>query len=204
MAEPKSLNLINDLRKLIPLNVRAMSDFALGGGGEFTEKDLSMGDKERLLGLASNSINPGKITYEDYMRASDPEKYEGKISHKDREEYLGSLDITDPYYNLATFLGQAAYNKDDEGNLNIVDSFDFNEGTKGPARTYANAFEDGPVEGIMKLVDYFEDPPSFGFGMSGQSDEERKKFLRRLYSTIRYAGGQLMDKSEPIGVNIKI
>ena len=163
-----------------------------------------MGDKKRLQGLASDSINPGKITYEDYMRASDPEKYGGKISHKDREEYLGSLDITDPYYNLATFLGQAAYNKDDEGNLNIVDAFDFNEGTKGPARTYANAFEDGPVEGIMKLVDYFEDPPIFGFGMSGQSDEERKNFLRRLYSTIRYAGGQLMDKSEPIGVDIKI
>ena len=201
MAEPKSLNLINDVRKLIPLNVRAMSDFVLGGGGEFTEKDLSMGDKKRLLGLASSSINPGKITYEDYMRASDPEKYGGKISHKDRDEYLGSLDITDPYYNLATFLGQAAYNKDDEGILNIVDSFDFNEGTKGPSRKYSDAFEEGPVEGIMNLVKYFKDTPSYGFGMSG---EDKNNFLKKLYSTMRYAGGQLMDISEPIGVDIKI
>ena len=39
-VEPKSLNLINDLRKLTPLNVRALSDFALGGGGEVTAGDL--------------------------------------------------------------------------------------------------------------------------------------------------------------------
>ncbi len=201
MAEPKSLNLINDLRKLIPLNVRAMSDFVSGGGGEFTEDDLSMGDRERLLELASNSIEPGKITYKDYMRASNPEKYKDKISSEDVDEYLGSLDITDPFYNLATFLGQAAYKKDDEGILNIVDSFDFNEGTKGPSRKYEDAFEEGPVEGIMNLVKYFKDTPSYGFGMSG---EDKNNLLKKLYSTMRYAGGQLMDKSEPIGVDIKI
>ena len=200
-VEPKSLNLINDLRKLIPLNVRALSDFALGGGGEFTEDDLSMGDRERLLKLASNSIEPGKISYEDYMLASNPEKYKDGITNEDVDEYLGKLDVTDPYYNLATFLGNATYKKNKEGILNVTDSFDFNEGTKGPSRKYADAFEEGPIEGIMNLVKYFKDTPSYGFGMSG---EDKNNFLKKLYSTMRYAGGQLMDKSEPIGVDLKI
>jgi len=208
-VEPKSLNLINDLRKLIPLNVRALSDFALGGGGEFTEDDLSMGDRERLLELTSNSVKPGRIGYEDYMMASDPVQYqphkqEDVFGWADRNKFLGSLDITDPYYNLATFLGQAGYKKDKEGILNITDSFDFNEGAGGVASKYANAFEDGPVEGIMNIAKYFKDSPSYSWGLTGQSDEDRKNLFRRLYSTLRYAGGQFMDTSKPIGVDIKI
>ena len=70
MAEPKSLNLINDLRKLIPLNVRAMSDFALGGGGQKGVESLLQKMKEEinrdmiLMGCKSvKDLNRSKIVF---------------------------------------------------------------------------------------------------------------------------------------------
>ena len=202
-VEPKSLNLINDLRKLIPLNVRAFTHYALGGGGEFTEDDLSMGDRERLLELTSNSYDPGRLSYEDYMMASDPVKYqphkqEDVFSHSDINEYLGSLDITDPYYNLATSIGGASYEKDNKGVLQVKDNYGF---WRDKSRL------DDPEslsEGIMNVIDYAKDVPVYGYGMSGQSEEELTNPKRKLWSILHYMGDQLKHSSKPIGVDLNI
>ena len=202
-SHAKSLNLINEVRKSFPPNVRAYVYSMLGGDKEFTEKDLSESYLNTLRKLAANSIDPGVIDYLDYLKETDPTTYERYLKsldttmgnkHKYADSFLGNVNIADKNYNLATLLGQAGYTKNKDGDLVITDTFNFNDAGK-------RAREPDFKEKILQLADYFRNPPSYsGYGVYKNNDPS---LTTKLYSTARKAA-QMFGPGNKKGMPIKI
>ena len=104
---------IGSLKNVIPPNIRMFLQDIFGGKEAFTEEDLTGSDKAILKEIASKNLNKGSIGYADYgIKSIDQPLYK---------------NITDPRYNLKTLLGKAKVELDENGNLIVKDTFDFND-----------------------------------------------------------------------------
>ena len=115
---------------LIPPNVRLVVNdvFTQSTGGKFdkvfTEKNLNKDYKSILTNIALDVLSQGKtnIEYKDYKSVDGDNAY-ADVSYTKK----GIPDITDKRFNLKTALGQAQIKIDGDGNLIIVDKFNFND-----------------------------------------------------------------------------
>ncbi len=115
---------------LIPPNVRLVVNdvFTQSTGGKFdkvfTEKNLNKDYKSILTNIALDVLSQGKtnIEYKDYKSVDGDNAY-ADVSYTKK----GIPDITDKRFNLKTALGQAQIKIDGDGNLIIVDRFNFND-----------------------------------------------------------------------------
>jgi len=120
----------NKLVNKIPPNVRLMVNdvFKQSTGGKFdkifTEKNLNPEYKSILKSIALDVLSKGKtnIEYADYKSV------EGDNAYADVNYTAKGLpDISNKRFNLKTSLGQASIKVDRNGNLIIVDKFNFND-----------------------------------------------------------------------------
>jgi len=90
----------------------------------FTEKNLNTEYKSILKSIALDVLSKGKtnIEYKDYKSVEGDNAY-ADVSYTAK----GVPDITDKRFNLKTSLGQASIKVDRNGNLIIVDKFNFND-----------------------------------------------------------------------------
>ena len=115
---------------LIPPNVRLVVNdvFTQSTGGKFdkvfTEKNLNKDYKSILTNIALDVLSQGKtnIEYKDYKSVDGDNAY-ADVSYTKK----GIPDVTDKRFNLKTALGQAQIKIDGDGNLIIVDRFNFND-----------------------------------------------------------------------------
>jgi len=115
---------------MIPPNVRLVVNdvFTQSTGGKFdkvfTEKNLNRDYKTLLKDIALDVLSQGKtnIEYADYKSVDGDNAY-ADVSYTKK----GIPDVTDKRFNLKTALGQAEIKIDRNGNLVIVDRFNFND-----------------------------------------------------------------------------
>ena len=115
---------------MIPPNVRLVVNdvFTQSTGGKFdkvfTEKNLNKDYKTLLKSIALDVLSQGKtnIEYADYKSVDGDNAY-ADVSYTAK----GIPDVTDKRFNLKTALGQAEIKIDRNGNLVIVDRFNFND-----------------------------------------------------------------------------
>ena len=115
---------------MIPPNVRLVVNdvFTQSTGGKFdkvfTEKNLNKDYKTLLKSIALDVLSQGKtnIEYADYKSVDGDNAY-ADVSYTAK----GIPDVTDKRFNLKTALGQAEIKVDRNGNLVIVDRFNFND-----------------------------------------------------------------------------
>ena len=115
---------------MIPPNVRLVVNdvFTQSTGGKFdkvfTEKNLNRDYKTLLKSIALDVLSQGKtnIEYADYKSVDGDNAY-ADVSYTAK----GIPDVTDKRFNLKTALGQAEIKVDRNGNLVIVDRFNFND-----------------------------------------------------------------------------
>ena len=120
----------NNLINKIPPNVRLMVNdvFKQSTDGKFdkvfTEKNLNQEYQSILKSIALDVLSKGKtnIEYADYKSVEGDNAY-ADVSYTAK----GVPDITDKRFNLKTSLGQATIKIDGDGNLIIVDKFNFND-----------------------------------------------------------------------------
>ena len=120
----------NNLVNKIPPNVRLMVNdvFKQSTDGKFdkvfTEKNLNTEYQSILKSIALDVLSKGKtnIEYADYKSVEGDNPY-ADVNYTVK----GVPDITDKRFNLKTSLGQATIKVDRNGNLIIVDKFNFND-----------------------------------------------------------------------------
>ena len=104
---------IFSLKNQIPPNIRMFVADLIGNKDPFTEKDLSAQDQRLLKEIASKGVEKGTIGYEDYG-----------VNSINRNILR---NILDDRYNLKTLLGKAKVEVNEDGELVVKDTFDFND-----------------------------------------------------------------------------
>jgi hypothetical protein len=104
---------IGSLKNIIPPNIRMFMQDLVGSKDKFTEADLSKSDRDLLKEIALSAKDKGYIDYGDY-----------KVDSINRN-FL--RNIVDDRYNLKTLLGKAKVELNDQGELVVKDTFDFND-----------------------------------------------------------------------------
>ena len=122
-------------RPFFPLNVRALAtDLIWGSDGSITEADLSTDELIALKGVVDRNLEAGisSIRYKDYgtTKGNNPLLDVQSNLGPNRGE-LSNSEIWDkgknPYYVLKTTLGRANIETDDNGNVFVVDRYNFND-----------------------------------------------------------------------------
>jgi hypothetical protein len=104
---------IGSLKNIVPPNIRMFVADLFGSKEKFTEKDLTESDRNLLKEIASGGVDKGFITYDDYG-----------VNSINRSLFR---NIVDDRYNLKTLLGNAKVEINDQGELVVKDTFDFND-----------------------------------------------------------------------------
>lgn len=125
---------------MFPTSGRTFVETAQGKRDPITETHFSPDELVVLRQLIESTGNRGNVQYDDYtkfMRQQQQEK--GTIPGSIAPNVLSMLD---PIGNVQTTLGRFNYARDPEGNLVVIDSYDFNpiqpmSGAYGALRNYA-------------------------------------------------------------------
>ena len=137
------------LAPVLPVNANAFAQFMSNGGKiELSAGDLNTDDVKTLRDTALAVIERGdsKFTYEDWGYTEGNVLYEENVA-------VGSL--TNPNFRMASLIGQTAEGNvfiDDNGDIIIRDTYDFNSGPRGRQLTEALLLrEAGDEVGYQRL-----------------------------------------------------
>lgn len=111
--------------------------------------------------IAFKGGDEGSIQYPDYVRFSDAErKRTGRYTALSVMPSI--LSMGDPYGNVQTSLGRFRYYKDADGNLSIVDTYDFNPPPPNASEAaLAEQTASGPY-GMLRGYAGEKVPPGYG------------------------------------------
>jgi len=140
-----SNNIIDFLLKkfnadLFPTAAKTLIETVQGNKEPITEKNFSPEELVALRNLIALTNNKGDVQYSDYLNLMKKEQQEkGTIPMSINPS---PLSVLDPIGNLQTTLGRFTYSRDSNGNLIVVDKYDFNpipsfSGAYGAIRNYA-------------------------------------------------------------------
>jgi len=126
--------------QMFPTSAKTLIETAQGNKEPITEKNFTPEELATLKLLIELTGNRGDVQYSDYtafMKKQQKEK--GTIPMSIAPNVLSALD---PIGNVQTTLGRFRYSRDANGNLIVVDSYDFNpiqsmSGAYGALRNYA-------------------------------------------------------------------
>jgi len=151
LEKPKPVKKEESSDPILPSNVRQFLYDLAGGEETFTEKDLKSSEKQALLDIVSTAKGRGSsvIEYEDYETTAKGKQYED-VGGEGDVSILSRVD--NPAYSVKSLLGQAAITKDEEGNIVVVDRYNFNNA--------ANKFN---------LFDFVKGASSAGFNLYKQA-----------------------------------
>jgi len=126
--------------QLFPTAAKTLIETVQGNKEPITEKNFSPEELVALKNLIASTNNRGNVQYEDYLNLMKKEQQEkGTIPMSINPS---PLSVLDPIGNVQTTLGRFTYTRDANGNLVVVDKYDFNpipsfSGAYGAIRNYA-------------------------------------------------------------------
>jgi hypothetical protein len=126
--------------QLFPTAAKTLIETVQGNKTPITEKNFTPEELIALKKLIDITGNRGNVQYEDYLNLMKKEQQEkGTIPMSINPSLLSVLD---PIGNVQTTLGRFTYTRDANGNLVVVDKYDFNpipsfSGAYGAIRNYA-------------------------------------------------------------------
>jgi hypothetical protein len=126
--------------ELFPTSAKTLIETVQGNKEPITEKNFSPEELIALKNLIALTNNRGNVQYEDYLNLMKKEQQEKGIIPMSINP--SPLSVLDPIGNVQTTLGRFTYSKDANGNLIVVDNYDFNpirsmSGAYGAIRNYA-------------------------------------------------------------------
>jgi len=125
---------------MFPTSAKTLIETAQGNKEPITEKNFTPEELVALQKLIASTNERGDVQYPDYYNLMTKERKEkGTIP---ASLMPSILSMADPIGNLQTTLGRFTYSRDAEGNLIVVDKYDFNKpsnlgGMYGLLRNYA-------------------------------------------------------------------
>jgi hypothetical protein len=125
---------------LFPTAAKTLIETVQGNKEPVTEKNFSPEELVALKKLIGLTNNRGDVQYADYLNFMKKEQQEkGTIPMSINPS---PLSVLDPIGNVQTTLGRFTYSRDSNGNLIVVDKYDFNpipsfSGAYGAIRNYA-------------------------------------------------------------------
>ena len=109
---------------LFPTSAKTLIETLQGNKEQITEKNFTPEELTALKNLIEITQNRGNVQYADYI---DLMKKQQKESGKIPVSMTPSiLSILDPIGNIQNTLGRFTYSRDPQGNLIVVDNYDFN------------------------------------------------------------------------------
>jgi hypothetical protein len=125
---------------LFPTAAKTLIETAQGNKEPITEKNFTPEELKILQKLIESTNEKGNVQYPDYYQLmKKQQKEKGTIP----ASFMPSItSMLDPIGNIQTTLGRFTYSRDADGNLIIVDKYDFNKpsnlgGMYGLLRNYA-------------------------------------------------------------------
>jgi hypothetical protein len=147
--------------KGLPTSARTLLETVQGGRSRITEANFSPEEIDVMRQLATlKGGDKGSINYADYVALAGEMNKQGKMP---ASMSPGLLSMADPMGNVQTTLGQFRYQRDPKGNLQIIDTYDFNP--PNPNATQEARTGDYGAFGIYGLIrDYAGEriPPGMG------------------------------------------
>jgi len=125
--------------QMFPTAGKTFIETAQGSRKRITEQNFTSEELEALKNLIESTNNRGDVQYEDYFNLMQKEfKEKGTVPASFSPSILSILD---PIGNVETTLGRFRYLRDANGNLTVVDNYDFNQiptmsGAYGALRNY--------------------------------------------------------------------
>ena len=125
---------------MFPTSAKTLIETAQGNKELITEKNFTPEELVALQKLIASTNERGDVQYPDYYNLMTKERKEkGTIP---ASLMPSILSMADPIGNLQTTLGRFTYSRDADGNLIVVDKYDFNKpsnlgGMYGLMRNYA-------------------------------------------------------------------
>ncbi len=125
---------------MFPTSAKTLIETAQGNKEPITEKNFTPEELTALMKLIASTNERGDVQYSDYYNLMTKERKEkGTIP---ASLMPSILSMADPIGNLQTTLGRFLYSRDADGNLIVVDKYDFNKpsnlgGMYGLLRNYA-------------------------------------------------------------------
>jgi hypothetical protein len=133
--------LLQQLRPdLFPTAAKTLIETAKGNKETITEKNFTAEELKILQKLIASTNEKGNVQYPDYYNLMTQQRKEkGTIP---ASLMPSILSVADPIGNIQTTLGRFTYSRDADGNLIIIDKYDFNKpsnlgGMYGLLRNYA-------------------------------------------------------------------
>jgi hypothetical protein len=126
--------------QLFPTAAKTLIETVQGNKEPITEKNFTPEELITLKKLIDITNNKGNVQYSDYIKLMKQQQQEkGTIPASMTPSVLSILD---PVGNLQTTLGRFTYTHDQNGNLIVIDKYDFNKptdysGVYGAIRNYA-------------------------------------------------------------------
>ena len=111
--------------QLFPTSAKTLIETLQGSKEQITEKNFSPEELVALRNLIEMTQNKGNVQYSDYIDfMKKQQKEKGTIPASMTPSILSVLD---PIGNLQNTLGRFTYSRDPQGNLIVVDNYDFNK-----------------------------------------------------------------------------
>ena len=126
--------------QMFPTSAKTLIETVQGNKDPITEKNFTPEELTALKNLIETTSNRGDVQYSDYIKFMKQQQEEkGTVPASMGPSVLSVLD---PIGNLQTTLGRFTYYRDPEGNLMVVDKYNFNKVTEqsgiyGALRNYA-------------------------------------------------------------------
>jgi hypothetical protein len=110
--------------KGLPTSARTLLETVQGGRSRITEANFSPEEIDVMRQLATlKGGDKGSINYADYVALAGEMNKQGKVPASMSPSLFS---MADPMGNVQTTLGQFRYQRDPKGNLQIIDTYDFN------------------------------------------------------------------------------
>jgi hypothetical protein len=111
--------------QLFPTSAKTLIETLQGNKEQITEKNFSPEELTVLKNLIEMTQNKGHVQYADYIDfMKKQQKEHGTIPASMTPSILSILD---PIGNVQNTLGRFTYSRDPQGNLIVVDNYDFNK-----------------------------------------------------------------------------
>ncbi len=140
VKDTRKRSFVNKAKNITPVFVRQFVYDTARGSGDITENDLNDGEYSAIVRGAKNALDNGRkvLTYDDFRAVGAPGE----------DVRTSSVDFLNPAQSVQLLLGKASIEIDDEGEVYIIDSYDYNDAGDKENR-YSNKYTN--EKGLLKI-----------------------------------------------------
>lgn len=161
--------LVRGVEHALPLNMGMFVGTVAGDRAPITNKDLGNADMVALRRAAADAMSLGVKRGKDTLMGYP--NYPTSHESVDNPGWLRALKLsfTDPGYRTETTIGMARLHPDAQGNMHVVDTYDFNRDGPGAGVVAAPARLKYALKSPTKVLD------ALGYLAAPETDSNRRK-----------------------------